>query len=47
MHPISSDFGLTYPFKYLPVSLDGVLLGYVDPQLAEGMVKSLRALKIK
>lgn len=46
MHPIQSDFGLTYPFKYLPVVIDGVLQGYIDPKNADQFVKSLRALKI-
>ena len=34
MHPVSSDFGLIYPYKYLPVMLDGVLEGYIDPSIA-------------
>eukprot|EP00347_Sterkiella_histriomuscorum_P020025 403339388 len=47
MNPISSDFGLIYPYKFLPILLDGVLLGYVDPEVAPQLVKSLRALKIQ
>jgi DNA-directed RNA polymerase I subunit RPA2 len=47
MHPISSDFGLIYPYRYLPVTLDGVILGYVDPRQAPELVRSLRALKIQ
>lgn len=31
MNPITTDFGLVYPYKYIPIMLDGVLLGYVDP----------------
>lgn len=31
MHPINSDFNLIYPQKYLPIMLDGVLIGYIDP----------------
>ena len=34
VHPISSDFSLVYPHKYLPVMLNGVLMGYIDPKLA-------------
>ena len=34
MHPASSDFGLTYPHRYLPVVLDGVPVGYIDPDQA-------------
>jgi hypothetical protein len=34
MSPIGTDFGLIYPQKYLPVMLDGRLMGYVDPRLA-------------
>lgn len=47
MHPISSDFGLVYPHRYLPVVLDGKILGYVDPKQAPELVRSLRALKIQ
>jgi DNA-directed RNA polymerase I subunit RPA2 len=47
MHPISSDFGLVYPHRYLPVVLDGKVLGYIDPKQAPELVKSLRALKIQ
>lgn len=47
MHPISSDFGLVYPHRYLPVILDGKVLGYVDPKQAPELVRSLRALKIQ
>ena len=35
MHPITSDFGLVYPSNYLPVMLDGILLGYLDNKLAD------------
>lgn len=47
MHPITTDFGLVYPYRYLPVLLDGVIVGYVDPDQAPVFVKSLRALKIQ
>ena len=46
MNPLGTDFGLIYPDKYLPVMLDGKLMGYVDPKLAPYLVKSLRAIKI-
>jgi len=46
MNPISSDFGMVYPQNYLPVLLDGKLLGYVDPHHSLQFVKSLRGLKI-
>lgn len=42
LHSISSDFNLIYPENYLPVLLDGVILGYIDPQFADNMVNSLR-----
>lgn len=32
MHSVQSDFSLIYPYKYLPVMLDGALLGYIDPK---------------
>jgi len=47
MHAAQSDFGLIYPHKYLPVTLDGMLLGYIDPKEAPEFVKALRALKIQ
>ena len=47
MHSVSSDFGLIYPYRYLPVVLDGIVLGYVDPKHAQEMVKALRTLKIQ
>ena len=34
MSPIQSDFGLVYPHNYLPLTLDGRVLGYVDRKLA-------------
>ena len=46
MHSVSSDFCLIYPYRYLPVVLDGIVLGYVDPKNAQEMVKALRTLKI-
>lgn len=46
MNPISSDFGLVYPYKHLPILLDGKLMGYVDPKIAQDVVKNLRAIKI-
>ena len=46
MSPITSDFGLIYPHKYIPIMLDGKLMGFVDPNLAPQLVKSLRAIKI-
>ena len=46
MHSVSSDFGLIYPYRYLPVVLDGIVLGYVDPKHAQELVKALRILKI-
>lgn len=47
MHPVGTDFDLVYPYRYLPVLLNGVLLGYIDPNIAPQLVKSLRALKIQ
>ena len=46
MSPIGSDFGLVFPCGFLPVTLDGKLMGYLDPKLADQMVSSLRAIKI-
>jgi DNA-directed RNA polymerase I subunit RPA2 len=46
MHAVSSDFGLIFPYRYIPVVLDGVVMGYVEEKRAKEMVKALRALKI-
>lgn len=46
MNPIGTDFGLTYPQNYIPVLLDGKLMGSVDPKIAIELVKNLRAIKI-
>ena len=42
-----TDFNIVYPIDFLPVMLDGVLLGYVDPQIAPNFVQSLRKIKIQ
>ena len=46
MNPLGSDFGLLYPQNYLPVVLDGKLMGSVDPKIATELVRNLRAIKI-
>jgi len=38
MNPIATDFNLIFPAKYIPVVLDGKLLGYVDPKIANTFV---------
>lgn len=45
MHAISTDFSLIYPVQYLPVTLDGVVTGYVDPTVSDEFIGSLRHLK--
>ena len=47
MNAISTDFNIVYPPNYLPVVLDGVVLGYVEPQVAPFLVESLRAIKVQ
>ena len=42
-----TDFNIVYPINFLPVMLDGVLLGYVDPQIAPNFVQSMRKIKIQ
>ena len=46
MNPVGSDFGLIYPYKFLPIMLDGRLMGHIDPKLASDLVKNLRSIKI-
>lgn len=47
MQSQQTDFNLIYPVDFLPILLDGVLLGYIDPKLAPSMVNRLRYLKMK
>jgi DNA-directed RNA polymerase I subunit RPA2 len=47
MNAQQSDFNLTYPHHFLPVTLDGVLQGCIDPKLAPHLVNSLRQLKVE
>ena len=46
MSPIGSDFAVLYPTDWLPIMLDGRLMGYIDPSHADRFVHSLRVLKI-
>lgn len=46
MNSQQTDFNLVYPLGFLPVVLDGVVLGHVDPKIAPEMVNSLRKLKV-
>lgn len=47
MNPVQTDFNLVYPSHFLPVVLDGMVMGYLEPKLANNFVKSLRAIKIQ
>jgi DNA-directed RNA polymerase I subunit RPA2 len=47
MNPVQTDFNLVSPASHLPVMLDGLLLGYVDPELAPTFANALRAIKVK
>jgi hypothetical protein len=46
MNSNQTDFNLVYPISFLPVVLDGIVLGYIDPRQAKYMVQSLRSIKI-
>lgn len=46
MNLCQTDFNVVHPIHFLPVMLDGVLLGYVDPQIAPNFVQSMRQIKI-
>jgi len=35
------------PINFLPIVLDGVLLGHIEPKLAQDFTNSLREIKIK
>jgi len=47
MQPAQTDFNVVQPVNFLPVMLDGVLLGYVDPKMAIDFSNSLREIKIR
>lgn len=47
MQPAQTDFNVIQPINFLPVVLDGVLLGYLDPKVAPDFTNSLRAVKIR
>ena len=47
MQPAQTDFNVIQPINFLPVALDGVLLGYIDPKLASDFTNSLREIKIR
>jgi len=47
MNAVQTDFNIVYPVDYLPVVLDGVVLGYVKPDVAPHLVNSLRAIKVQ
>ena len=38
---------MVYPVNFLPVVLDGVLLGYIDPKIVQDFTNSLREIKIR
>ena len=47
MQPAQTDFHMVQPVDFLPVVLDGVLLGYLDPKMALDFSNSLREIKIR
>lgn len=47
MNPVSSDFGLVHPHNYIPIVMDGKLMGSISPEMAPNMVQSLRFIKIQ
>ena len=46
MQPVNTDFHVVQPVNYLPVMLDGVLLGHIDPSMALDFSNSLRQAKV-
>ena len=47
MHPLQTDFNLIQPHTFLPVMLDGIVLGYLEPDVAPIFANALRAIKVK
>ena len=39
MEELKKEMRVVYPANFLPVILDGVLIGYVDPEKAESFVE--------
>lgn len=42
-----TDFNLNYPAHFIPVVLDGLVMGMIDPKLAPHLANSLRKLKVE
>lgn len=47
MNPITNDLDLVYPSEYYTVMLDGRIIGYIESGLVDGMISSLRKLKVE
>ena len=47
MQPVQTDFNVVQPINFLPILLDGVLLGHIDPKMAQDFSNSLREIKIR
>ena len=46
MNPISKNINIIHPPNSLHVLLDGKLIGYVDSELIDGLISSLKYLKV-
>ena len=46
MKQLTTDLSEIFPIEYLPVALDGQLLGFVSPTKAGELVESLRKIKM-
>lgn len=46
MNPISKNINIIHPPNSLHVLLDGKLIGYVESELIDGLISSLRYLKV-
>lgn len=47
MQPVQTDFHVVQPVNFLPIMVDGVLLGHIDPKMALDFSNSLREIKIR
>jgi len=43
---MQTDFNLVPPHNFLPIMIDGIVLGHVDPAQASAFVDGLRAIKV-
>ena len=46
MNPISKNINIIHPPNSMHILLDGKLIGYVETELIDGLIRSLKYLKV-